>query len=493
MNYANTLIRFAPRLAALALLGGIPFANAAALGDGKLTIGVALPQVQLGQGADAAEPLRQSVMNRLRSPNVEVVALSGNTPAEIEADAKGKGCSQVLYTNVERKHGIGGLLGKLAPLAGVLPGIASGGGGGGGGSGLTGLLTQGAASMASNAAAASAQKQMMGAQQQMLAGAQAELGQAQAQALQMAARASIKRGDNIAFDYRLAAADGGAPLKSALLRAKADADGQDVLSPLVEQLAQSMGLSAQAAGGGPQTTDGTMGSGATGSATPPDTSRAGNTSRWHGLFGARDRSASTSSTTAAPANGGMPDCAQIASMPNTPISFEACQKMASAQQAYDRAASDPSAARPGDEQMSCEQIKSEMRLQQYSAPDKATVAATTAAVTKEQALLNKHIAEANAVMAQEQVKVDAAVAADQATGLATAGLVNPNAASAAAMAAQARVKAVGERQAAERRPTEQKMIGGVADLGVDAAQQLSSNPRLARLLQLAQSRGCKGS
>jgi hypothetical protein len=482
MNNANTLIRFAPRLAALALLGAIPLAHAAALGDGKLTIGVPLPQVQLGQGADAAEPLRQTVMNRLRSPNVEVVALSGNTPAEIEADAKGKGCNQVLYTNVERKHGIGGLLGKLAPFASVLPGIASGGGGGG--SGLTGLLAQGAASMASNAAASSAQKQMMGVQQQMLAGQQAELGQAQA--LQMAARASIKRGDSIAFDYRLAAVDGGASLKSALLRAKADSDGQDVLSPLVEQLAQGVGLSAQGTGG-------TMSSGATGSATPPDAGRGASASRWHGLFGARDKSASASTTTAAQTTGAMPDCAQIASMPNAPISLEACQKMASAQQAYDRAASDPSASRPGDEQMSCEQIKSELRLQQYSAPDKAKVAETTAAANKEQGLLNRHIAEANAVMAQEQVKVDAAAAADRATELATGGLVNPNAASAAALAAQARVKVVGERQAAERRPTEQKMIGGVADLGVDAAQQLTSNPRLARLMQLAQSRGCKGS
>jgi hypothetical protein len=471
MNNANTLIRFAPRLAALALLGVIPLANAAALGDGKVTIGVALPQVQLGQGADAAEPLRQSVMNRLRSPNVEVVALSGNTPAEIEAAAKGKGCSQVLYTNVERKHGIGGMLGKLMPIAGVLPGIAGAGGGGGGGGGLTGLITQGAASMASTAAASSAQQQMMGAQQQMLAGQQAAE-TSQAQALQMAARASIKRGDSIAIEYRLAAIDGGASLRSELLRAKADSDGQDVLSPLVEQLAQAV---------------------ATGSSTPADTGRSEHSGLLHGLFAAHGNSASKPPSATASSTGGMPDCAQIASMPNAPISLEACQKMASAQQAYDRAASDPSASRPGDEQMSCEQIKSELRLQQYTAPDKATVAATTAAANKEQGLLNKHVAEANAVMAQEQAKVNAAAAADRATELATGGLVNPNAASAAAVAGQARVKAVGERQAAERRPTEQKLIGGVADLGVDAATQLSSNPRLARLMQLAQSRGCKGS
>jgi hypothetical protein len=351
--------------------------------------------------------------------------------------------------------------------------------------------------MASNAAASSAQKQMMGAQQQMLAGQQAEPGQvqaqAQAQALQMAARASIKRGDSIAFDYRLAAVGGGAPIKSESLRAKADSDGQDVLSPLVEQLAQGMGLSAQAAGGGPQTTGGTMSSGATGSATPPDTGRSDHSGLLHGLFAGHGNGASKPPSATASGTGGMPDCAQIASMPNAPISLEACQKMASAQQAYVQAAADPSASRPGDEQMSCDQIKSEMRLQQYTAPDKATVATTTAAANKEQGLLSKHMAEANAVMAQEQAKVDAAAAADRATELATAGLVHTNTASAAAVAAQARVKVVGERQAAERRPTEQKLIGGVADLGMDAAQQLSSNPRLARLMQLAQSRGCKGS
>jgi hypothetical protein len=58
----------------------------------------------------------------------------------------------------------------------------------------------------------------------------------------------------------------------------------------------------------------------------------------------------------------MPECAQIANMPNAPMSLEACQKMATAQQAYNRAAADPSASHPGDEQMSRDQIKSEMRL-----------------------------------------------------------------------------------------------------------------------------------
>lgn len=483
MNSANVLIRLTFGLVLAAVLGSASLSAIAAAGDGKVTIGVALPQVTLGQGSDAAEPLRQALMNRLRSPNVDLVELSGSTPAEIEADARGKGCSQVLYTNVGRKQSIGGFLSKLAPVASMLPGLAgAAAGGGGGGGGVAGLLTQGAASMATRAATSSVQSQMTSAQQQMAAGQQSV--PAQAQGLQASALATIKRGDNISFDYRLAAIGGSAPLKSETLHAKADADGQDVLSPLVEQLAQGVSSSAQS---------GTASAQAAPAASAADAGKSDHSGFLKGLFGSHDKPAAKPAMGAATSAGPTPDCAQIASMPNTPMTFEACQKMVSAQQAYDRAAADPSASRPGDEQMSCDQIKAELSQQQVKALDKTHVADTTAAVTKEQSMLKKHVAEANVVMAEEQVKVDAAVAVDQATGMATGGLVNPNTASAAAMAAQARIKELGARQAAERKPTEQKMYGGVADLGMDAAQQLSSNPRLARLMQLAQSHSCKGS
>ncbi|HET7755682.1 MAG TPA: hypothetical protein VFK87_00350, partial [Steroidobacteraceae bacterium] len=252
-------------LLGLVLLAGFAGAPATAGADasanGKVTIGVVLPQGQLGNGADAAEPLRQTVMNRLRAPGVEVVALAGSTPDEIDADAKGKGCSQVLYTHVEQKHGAGGLFSKLAPLAGVLPVMAAagGGGGGGGGSGLTGLLTQTAANAATSAAASAAQKQMLGTQQQILAEQQPAL------ALQNAARASIKRGDSISFDYRLVAVGSAAPIRTDTLHTKADADGQDVLTPLVEQLGNAVSADSQGAGNG----SGGGGGGATGSATAP--------------------------------------------------------------------------------------------------------------------------------------------------------------------------------------------------------------------------------
>jgi hypothetical protein len=464
--------------AAFALLvAGVPAAVAAVAGQGPDVIGVALPQVHLGQGDDAAESMRQAVISRLRSPGVEPVALVGSTPAEIEADARSKGCDQILYTNVERKHGMGGFLSKLGPLAGVLPGIAgAAGGGGSGGSGMAGMITQVATNAAARASATAAQNQIMGAGQRMPNGQQVD--GPQAHGLEDAARASIKRGDSISFDYRFLPVGGGAPAKSETLHAKADVDGQDVLSPLVAQLAQAFNPSAQGGAGAP----------------PSDAGRPEHTGFLHGLFSARGSSANPSVVPNAPAGASaMPDCAQIASMPNAPISLEACQKMAAAQQTYTRAASDPSAARAGDEQMSCEQIKAEMRQQQISAPDKAKATELTAAATKQQGMLSRHIAEQQAAMAQEQVKVDAAVAADQATAMATGGLVRTNTATAAAMAAQNRARVLGERQAAERRPTEQKLIGGVADMGVDAAQQLASNPRLAHLLQLAQARGCRGS
>lgn len=474
MNTKN-LTRLVPMLATLALLAGIPCAGAAA-GSG-VTIGVPLPQLQLGQGADAAEPLRQTVMNRLRSPGTELVALAGTTAAEIDADAKAKGCSHVLYTHVEQKHGMGGFLSKMAPVAGFLPVLGAAGGGGGGGGGVTGLLTQVAANAATNAATSAAQKQMMGAQQQML-GAQQQMVDPSL-ALQNATRAGIKRGDSISLDYRLMTVGSTTALRSDTLHAKADADNQDLLTPMVEQLAQA--VSPQTPSGG-----GTASPGTSGSATPPGAAQGDHTGFMHGIFGSRDKGASKPASTPTSTGGGMPDCAQIANMPNAPVSFEACQKMASAQQAYNRAMADPSAARPGDEQMSCDQILAELRQQQVSAPDKATAAAATAAATNEQALLKKHMAESTAIMAEEQAKVDAAAAVDRATG----GLTNT--AGAAAEAAQARAKVVGKRQAEERRPTEQKLIGGVADLGVGAAQQLTSNPRLARLMQLAQAHSCKG-
>ncbi len=207
------------------------------------------------------------------------------------------------------------------------------------------------------------------------------------------------------------------------------------------------------------------------------------------LFGRRIPRPTTMSGTD---KGGTIDCAQIASMPNATVSREDCQKMLDAQQTYQAAANDPSAARPGDAQMTCEQIMAELRQQRLSAPDRAAVAQATTAVADKQALLAKQQAEMARIGAQEQAKVSAAEAADRATQIATAGLVQGHATDAAATAAQQRVRREGERMMKESKSTNDRLLDSTANLATEMTRQVQSNPRAARLMQLANARGCRG-
>lgn len=179
-------------------------------------------------------------------------------------------------------------------------------------------------------------------------------------------------------------------------------------------------------------------------------------------------------------------------MPGSGMTLESCEQMVKAQQAYTAAAADPSAARPGDEQMSCEQILAELKQQNIQAPDAAKAADASAAIAEKRTLMAKQTAEATKVMAEEQAKVDAAAASDRAVQLATGGIVQGHAAAAAAEAAQARGRAEGARMAKESAPTDQKMMSTTSDLMGDMSKQLQANPRMARLMQLAQARRCKG-
>ncbi|HZC76232.1 MAG TPA: hypothetical protein VE258_00705, partial [Ktedonobacterales bacterium] len=320
---------------------------------GPMTLGIVLPHAQLDGGASVSGALRQSMVDQLRHPGVETVALDGTSPEQVDAEARAKHCTHVLYTNVEQKHSGGSLLRKLAPMASMLSLGAMAGAGGRMGGGAMTALAQGAAQNAMSSSAAASQQQVMA----QLTGAQ---------------QSGVKRGDSISLEYRLTAVGSTAPLRSATLQGKADNDGQDVLSPLVGQLAGALAGSASApAAGAPAATTNSA------PAAPPSSS---GTSVLGGLFG-RHR-APASQAPAAP-----PDCAQIAANVDAHVSLEACQKMMASQQAYNNALADPSAARPGDEQMSCEQILAEMKQQQISAPDKAQAAEAQSAVKDEQKML----------------------------------------------------------------------------------------------------------
>jgi hypothetical protein len=88
------------------------------------------------------------------------------------------------------------------------------------------------------------------------------------------------------------------------------------------------------------------------------------------------------------------------------------------------------------------------------------------------------------------METTAAAAADLATQLATGGVVNPHAAEAVQQTALAEGRVQGERMTEERRPAEQRLLNATGNDTEEMAQQLQSNPRFARLVNLAITKGC---
>lgn len=180
-------------------------------------IGVVLPEAQLGQGntgQDVGEPVRQLIMSFMAGPRIELVPLQAKIAAQIDAEAQAQNCTHVLYTSVTQKKGgkgFGSMLGMLAPAASMLPGL---GGFGGNASMIAGVATQ----VASQAAMQSAQENAM-----------ASLTQAQS--------GSVKARDEISLTYQFVAVGGTKPLIEETLKAKAKENGEDLLRPLVEQVA----------------------------------------------------------------------------------------------------------------------------------------------------------------------------------------------------------------------------------------------------------------
>lgn len=408
----------------------------------QLVVGVALPQDQ--QAAEMAESLRQSLITQLKSQSIEAVPLTATSGSSVDAEAQAKHCSYILYTRLEQKKGSGGMFGKLSS---ALP--------------FGALTGRGAANTATTAA------------------------QEQASAPSGASQAGVKRGDTVTLDYRLVALGSANPAKAETLTGRAAVDGQDLVGPLVAQLSSAVGVAAH---GAPEP--------ATAAAVPSDAHPANEHSSLLGGLWGHKNAATSKPAAAAPAM----DCAQLTSMPagifamapGQVMSAEDCQKMQSAQQAYNQAASDPSAARPGDDQMTCAQITAELKQQQYTTPDQSKVAAAQATAGQQQALAQREYANMVKQQAKDQAAVEAASAADTATELATGGLVRGRALQAVEKEQTAEHNANNERVLKEAQPIAKQQVGQMAGFSSDFAQQLQSNPRLARLMQLADTKHCKG-
>ena len=192
---------------------------------------------------------------------------------------------------------------------------------------------------------------------------------------------------------------------------------------------------------------------------------------------------------APPAPGATPDtldpalCAQLATMPNSPMSTEACLSMMKMQQSMKAASSDPNAARPGDEDMSCEQITAEMKMVGRPMVSQETAAQAKTAADAQLALMEKQNAEAKAFMAQQMAVGIGAGALSMVPG---GGI----AASAIGAAQQAKTQEFVARQQAEAAPvyaqTSQALTATTGEFG----QAMQDNPRFARLMQLVVDKNC---
>jgi hypothetical protein len=161
---------------------------------GVVRVGVAMTETGLtGENVNAAalaEAVRGALMSNLNNSTVEVVALGGSQPQQLESEAQQKECDFVLYSTVAHKKG------------------------GGGGGGFGGFLKKSAA-IASEAVAVTAN-----------GGTQGRTAN------------SLKAKDELTLEYRLQR--GTEAVVANTLKAKAKSDGEDLVAQLSMQAAAAV-------------------------------------------------------------------------------------------------------------------------------------------------------------------------------------------------------------------------------------------------------------
>jgi hypothetical protein len=183
---------------------------------GHIRIGVVTPDAQVGQGTSAGQdygtPIRNALIQLMSGPAVEIAALDSRIPIQLQAEAQQKQCDYVLYSSVvvkkPAKGGFGNFMKMAAPITNMAPMM---------GGGMGGAM---AAQVAGQAASVAAQQ-----------AAQSQLSQFNGQ---------IKNKDDITLQYQLVVPGQQNPKTQNTLQAKAKTDGEDVMTPLLTQLATTV-------------------------------------------------------------------------------------------------------------------------------------------------------------------------------------------------------------------------------------------------------------
>ena len=169
--------------------------------EGVVRIGMAdVKTGKLGDGINAndlAAAIRNTLSGYLKSPKIEIVQIEAKLPAAIDAEAKDKECDYIIYASVSHKKGGGGfgMFSKIAPVFGsIVPGSGTVGGA------VASQTVYTAANMSQ----------------------------------------SIKSKDEITLDVKVNAPGNSAAVVTKQVKAKAKSDGEDIISPAVEQIAQAI-------------------------------------------------------------------------------------------------------------------------------------------------------------------------------------------------------------------------------------------------------------
>lgn len=188
---------------------------------------IAMPKAQLGQGnnspTDVSEPVRTTLGTYMAGPTVTLVRLDARIAVQIDAEAAKKNCNYTLQSSVvQSKSGsASGFFKKLAPLASMMPMMGAMGGNMGSMGSIGAVAAQSVAATAAQAAAQSAQQEALSA----MTGAQ---------------QSNVKRGDTITLEYTLTKLGDAAAAESVSLKSKAKQDGEDLLGPMLEQVATAV-------------------------------------------------------------------------------------------------------------------------------------------------------------------------------------------------------------------------------------------------------------
>ena len=175
---------------------------------GVVRVGIVSPKSQMPSASgmfNLSEPVREALIHDINGPLVEAIPLSAGIPVQYEAEARQKECDYILTSTVTAKKGGGGGFGRFlasaGPAASMMPMLGMAGG-------VSGAIAGATASTAVGALASTS--------------------------------SLVHAKDEVTFEYHVLPVSGQPDQPANTLKAKAKEDGEDVLTPLIEQASTSI-------------------------------------------------------------------------------------------------------------------------------------------------------------------------------------------------------------------------------------------------------------